>query len=149
MTEARGASPWRRNSPRPRRTSPAPPPPRTSTTPLPPRKSRRLPVASFHFSFLGKRELFQRLGQLKGTSQEAPRPLFFRTIEDVGRLALLDDHSLVHEHELVADVASELHLVRDDEHRHAHLREVAHDDEHLADELRIEGRRDLVEQHHV
>ena len=29
------------------------------------------------------------------------------------------------------------------------LREVAHHDQHLADELRVERRRDLVEEHHV
>ena len=49
----------------------------------------------------------------------------------------------------VADLAREVHLVRDDEHRHALACEIAHDDEHLADELRVEGRRDLVEEHHV
>ena len=47
------------------------------------------------------------------------------------------------------DLARELHLVRDDEHRHAFAGEIAHDDEHLADELRVECRRDLVEEHHV
>ena len=49
----------------------------------------------------------------------------------------------------VADLARELHLVRDDEHRHPVARQIAHHDQHLADELRIERGRDLVEEHHV
>ena len=47
----------------------------------------------------------------------------------------------------VRDRARELHLVGDEDHRHALLREVGDDLQHLALELRIEGRRDLVEQH--
>ena len=70
-------------------------------------------------------------------------------VEHLRRAALLDDPALVHEDDAVADLAGELHLVRDDEHRHPLAREVAHDDEHLADELRVERRRDLVEEHHV
>ena len=57
--------------------------------------------------------------------------------------------SPVHEDHTVSDLPGELHLVRDDEHRHALARQVAHDDEDLADELRVESRRDLVEEHHV
>ena len=49
----------------------------------------------------------------------------------------------------VADLARELHLVRDDEHRHPVVGEVAHDDQHLADELGVERGGDLVEEHHV
>ena len=57
-------------------------------------------------------------------------------VEHVGGHALLDDPSLVHEDQAVADLPGELHLVRDDHHRHALARELAHDDQHLADELR-------------
>ena len=63
--------------------------------------------------------------------------------------ALLDDPALVHEDEPVADLARELHLVRDDEHRHPVTGQIAHHDQHLADELRIERGGDLVEEHHV
>ena len=49
--------------------------------------------------------------------------------------------AFVHEDEPVADLARELHLVRDDEHRHPGPGQVAHDEQHLADELRIERRR--------
>ena len=47
----------------------------------------------------------------------------------------------------VGDLAGEAHLVGGDQHRHAVALELAHDVEHLADELGIERRRDLVEQH--
>ena len=47
-------------------------------------------------------------------------------------IPLLDDLPLVHEDQAVAHFAGELHLVRDDDHRHAGPCEVAHDDEHLA-----------------
>ena len=37
---------------------------------------------------------------------------------------------------------AKLHLVRDDEHRTAVApREIAHDDEHFADQFRVEGKR--------
>ena len=39
--------------------------------------------------------------------------------------------------------------MRDDEHRHPVPGEVAHHDQHLADELRVERGGDLVEEHHV
>ena len=61
----------------------------------------------------------------------------------------LDDHALVHEHVEVADLAREVELVRDDDHRHPRLGELAHDAEHLADELRVERRGRLVEEHHL
>ena len=48
-----------------------------------------------------------------------------------------------------ADLAREADLVRDDDHRHADLGEVAHHVEHLADELRVERRGRLVEQHQL
>ena len=77
------------------------------------------------------------------------RPLLLGVVEDVGGLALLDDHAAVHEHDLVADLFGEAHLVGDDEHRHPFRGELAHRVEHLFDELGVEGAGDLVEQHHV
>jgi hypothetical protein len=50
------------------------------------------------------------------------------------------------EADLVGDVAREAHLVGRDEHRRALDLEVADDLEHLADALRVERARDLVEQ---
>ena len=59
------------------------------------------------------------------------------------------DLALVHEDVEVADLAREVELVGDDHHRHAGLRKVAHDREHLADELSVECRGRLVEEHHL
>ena len=67
----------------------------------------------------------------------------------LGRRAGLDDHALVHEHDLVGDLAREAHLVRDHDHRHAVARQLAHRVEHVADELGVERRGRLVEQHQL
>ena len=56
---------------------------------------------------------------------------------------------LVHEHDLVADLAGEAHLVGDDDHRHPLRGQLAHHVEDLLDQLGVEGARHLVEQHHV
>ena len=69
--------------------------------------------------------------------------------EDLGRLALLGDHAMVHEHDPVGDLAGEVHLVGHDQHGHAARGEVAHHGQHLADQLRVERARDLVEQHRL
>ena len=61
----------------------------------------------------------------------------------------LDDDALVHEHHAVGDLAGEAHLVGDDDHRHAVVGEPAHHVEHLADELRVERRGRLVEEHQL
>ena len=50
---------------------------------------------------------------------------------------------------LVGDLAREADLVRDDDHRHAVARELLHHGEHLADELGVERRGRLVEQHQL
>src|SRR5918999_1077995 len=101
-------------------------------------------------SFLVNRYFLERMLELpERPPQEALRSLLSRTIEDVQRFALLDDSSLVHEDQAVADLPRKLHLVRDDEHRHPVAGQVAHDDEHLAHELGVERGGDLVEEHHV
>ena len=64
-------------------------------------------------------------------------------------LALLDDDAAVHEDDVVGDLAGEAHLVGHDDHRHALLGELAHDAQHLADELGVEGRGRLVEEHQL
>ena len=63
------------------------------------------------------------------------------------RSGVLDDPPLVHEDDAVGDLAREAHLVRDDDHRHAVLRQPDHDVEHLVDHLGVERRGRLVEQH--
>ena len=66
--------------------------------------------------------------------------------EDPRRVAALDDQPVVQEADLVGDLARERHLVRRDDHRHPLGLELAHDLEHLADQLGVERARDLVEQ---
>ena len=56
---------------------------------------------------------------------------------------------LVHEHDRVGDLAGEPHLVGDHDHRHPVSRERAHHVEHVADELGVERRGRLVEQHQL
>ena len=57
--------------------------------------------------------------------QELLRPLGARLAEEVFLRRVLDDAPLVHEDHAVRDLAREAHLVRDDHHRHAFLREAA------------------------
>src|ERR1041384_7708859 len=51
-------------------------------------------------------------------AQERPRALLARPAEDVLRTALLDDAAAVHEEHAIADLAGEVQLVGDDDHRH-------------------------------
>ncbi len=60
-----------------------------------------------------------------------------------------NDRSTIHEHERVANLAGEAHLVCHHDHRHAVRGEASHDIEHLADELRIERGSRLVEEHQL
>ena len=62
--------------------------------------------------------------------------------------AVLDDHAAVHEDDAVRDLAGEAHLVRDHHHGHALLGQVAHDRQDVADQLGVERRGGLVEEHH-
>ena len=70
-------------------------------------------------------------------------------VEHLRRGTLLDDRAPVHEHDPVSDLAREPHLVRHDEHGHPGLGEPSDHLQHLADELRVERRRRLVEKHQL
>ena len=59
------------------------------------------------------------------------------------------DQPLMQEHHAGRDVARKAHLVGHDQHRAALLGERAHDAQHFADQLGIERRGRLVEQHHL
>src|SRR5438874_4804799 len=50
--------------------------------------------------------------------EERPRALLARPAEHLGRRALLDDAAAVHEEDAIADLAGEVQLVGDDDHRH-------------------------------
>ena len=65
------------------------------------------------------------------------------------RRAALDDQAAVHEDDLVGDLSREAHLVGDDDHRHAVPGELLHRVQDLADELGVQRRGRLVEQHQL
>src|SRR5689334_17628231 len=73
--------------------------------------------------------------------EELARARLPRVAEDLLRQPFLEDAATVEEAHLVGDLAGEAHLVRREDHRHAALREFAHEFEHVGDELRIERAR--------
>lgn len=66
--------------------------------------------------------------------------------ELVGR-AGLHDLAVGHKDDAVGHAAGKVHLVGDDDHRHALLRQTNHDLEHLVDHLGVKGARGLVKKH--
>src|SRR5262249_53144238 len=90
-----------------------------------------------------------RNGALQHLGEERLRSLLLRIGEHLARWAGFDDDAAVHEHHLVGDFAGEAHLVGHDDHRHAVDRELPHHVEHLADQLRVERGRRLVEEHQL
>ncbi|CDN42585.1 hypothetical protein BN871_BM_00540 [Paenibacillus sp. P22] len=80
-------------------------------------------------------------------AQEVAGARLLRTFEEVRRLRFLDDPSAVHEHDPVRHFAGKAHLMGNDDHCHAFLGKQLHDAEHLSDDLRIQRRGRLVEQH--
>ena len=81
--------------------------------------------------------------------QERPGALVLRVVDDRPRVPLLHDHPAVHEDDLVGHSPRERHLVRDDDHRHPALGQLAHDCEDLTDQLGVERRGRLVEEHQL
>src|SRR5438128_2025022 len=72
-----------------------------------------------------------------------------RAVEYLVWRPLLENLSLMEIQDAVTDIACEAHLVRDDDHRHAVLRKLPHGVEHLANELWVQRRGWLVEQHQL
>ncbi len=68
-------------------------------------------------------------------------------LEKICRRGRLDDGAGMHEGYPVGDLAREIHLVADDDHRHALVGELVHDVEHFLHHFRIERRGRFVEQH--
>ena len=66
--------------------------------------------------------------------------------ELVGR-AGLHDLTIGHKYDAVGYAAGKVHLVRDDDHRHALLGQAHHDLEHLVDHLGVKGARGLIKEH--
>src|SRR4030081_2238518 len=81
--------------------------------------------------------------------QERAGARLARRREYLLRRALLHDRAVVHKDHAVGGVARKPHLVAHHQHGHAAALELAHDVEHAADELGIERRGGLVEQHHL
>src|SRR5580700_3349849 len=79
--------------------------------------------------------------------QEQLRPVAAWLAEKVGGRRVLDDLTLVHEHDTVGDLAGKTHFVRHHDHGHAILGERHHDVEYFLNHFRIERRGRLVEQH--
>src|SRR5215210_3219137 len=94
----------------------------------------------------GRRDRGSEAARVRQPAQEALRLGPPRRTEQLGGRATLEDRAVVEEAHLVGDVAREAHLVGGDEHRHALGLELAYELEHLADKLRVERARDLVEQ---
>src|ERR671914_1129784 len=80
---------------------------------------------------------------------ELLRPGALRRREELVGRPLLHDLAGVDEDDPVADLAREPHLVGHHDHRHAVPGQLAHHVEDLADHLRVERRRRLVEQHQL
>src|SRR4051794_22720233 len=79
--------------------------------------------------------------------QEVLGPLTLRVVEELVGGGLLDELAVCHEYDTVGGVPREAHLVGHHDHRHAVAGEAGHHLEHLADHLRVERARRLVEQH--
>ena len=94
-----------------------------------------------------------RAGDGPGTRRGVPAAQHSEELAKLGRLGVredlvrrsdLVDAAHVHEDDPAADVAREAHLVRDHQQGHALGGELLDHREHLVDELRVEGRGDLV-----
>lgn len=63
--------------------------------------------------------------------------------------AALDDYSLIHEHDLGGHLSGKGHLVSHDDERHSIVRKLTDRQKDFVDQFRVQGRRDLVEEHHL
>ena len=68
-------------------------------------------------------------------------------LENLLRRTLLDELTICHEDHAVAHLTGEAHLMGDADHRHALMCELLHNLEYLADHLRVERTRRLIEEH--
>src|SRR5207302_6947580 len=73
--------------------------------------------------------------RMRHAAQEVLRAFLLRRAQNGARAALLDDLAAIDEYHSIRHLTCETHLVRDHDHRHAIVREHAHDSEHFADQL--------------
>src|ERR1700724_2608680 len=65
--------------------------------------------------------------RMRHAAQEVLRAFLLRRAQNIARAALLDDLAAVDEDHSIRHLACETHLVRDHDHRHALVREHAHE----------------------
>ena len=82
-------------------------------------------------------------------AEKSPGSRVGRAHQHYGGRTVFDDLAAIHEEDMISDVASKADLVGDDDHCRAVLGELTHHPEHLSNELGVERRRDLVEQHNL
>ena len=82
---------------------------------------------------------------MQHAAQKVLRARMLRLVEHGFGGSLLDDDSAVNEQHPVGNFLRKTHFVRNHDHRHAVIRQLAHHRQHLADQLRIERRGRLVE----
>ena len=83
---------------------------------------------------------------MQDARQEVPGGLLARVVDDLLGRALFDDLSVSQEHDAIGRLAGEANLVRRHEDGRALLLDLAYEVENLADEHRVQCRRDLVQQ---
>ena len=81
--------------------------------------------------------------------QELPGTLFLRIFEHIGRRAVLQDPSVIHEDYLIGHISGKCHLMGHDDHGHMLLRQLLHDTEHFSRQLRVQRRSGFIESENV
>lgn len=108
----------------------------------------RVPIigVAFEFGWSWRADMAIGLVALDGV-EEVLGALGLGVVEELIGRAGFHDLAVGHKHDAVGYAAGEVHLVRDDDHRHALLGQTDHDFEHLVDHLGVKGARGLVKEH--
>src|SRR5688572_12987885 len=109
---------------------------------------RIIPCSLSRGGSLAFEERAQQVGGLMEPTDKLLEARMLRAEQHLLRRAIRRNPSLVDEDHAVGDLERETELMRDHDHGHAALGERHHGFQHLADELWIERRCRLVEQHH-
>src|SRR3546814_11063371 len=89
-----------------------------------------------------------RTGRFESGAEELARALFLRRIEEIVGAALFAEPTAVEEADAVGEFLGEAHLVGDHQHGEVELGAKLSDHvQHLADQLRVERRGDIVDKH--
>ncbi len=70
-------------------------------------------------------------------------------IEYLSRCSFFYNHAAIHKDYAVGNIARKLHLVRNHNHRHATLSQVAHNRKDITNQLGVESRSSLVKEHYM